>query len=563
MKDAYYYPWLGIWFEPSDTIAYLRDKRHAWFVLLFLLLFNGLTLTFDTVDMAAIQPLYYTLMTGIAGAVLVVYGFLVYLAGKLLKGKARLFEVIVASFLSTFPSIAAYFIGVASLSISSALEHIFKIWSLVIFVAMVAHIEQFSKIKSLIVNLIAVIPIVLIAGYLGAFEDDTKNQAQALLSQHTSHPSEAEDALKPPSTTPSGIGFKNDPEFIEYSKKIFERHEPNNWKRASMNTQTQSWISTLSESNITQEDLDLFFEQIETIQKASQQMSGTSKKIFESLPYTYTRYLDQKLQKMLDSSIQVPLTTLYTETGETIRDMNRSRHFFVSQVYNRIGDFYDDELDDKSTALSYVKKGVQACPLNPNTLHMASYYDDNATANVARYDRVLKLIQKSDTLFDYALSAVKNNLGFQIYRADMTERYDEAIGYLHEAYDHDNDMAYSLATIASIYNERNQTQKAYKSLEVEALRFLGYDDDTIKDLDNRYWTFGRQLIDTSFAAKDYRVTRYVCNKYLKHHDKDYETCLDDLKKIRHLPKDKKITPVYSVWDQYLRNLDAVFGEAPQ
>ncbi len=442
------------------------------------------------------------------------YALLALWLGKLFRGQAAYRQIVAltaaSSLIAMVPSILSLLDTVTSTGISRIVllsgNAVFNLWSTILFVVMLTHVEKFAVWKGIVVTLIlggAVGGVVAALNRIdiGHGSLDIPSYIQTIQKDLDNNVSAKKIAAKVIAGYEGVYG--SDEAFLSYSDRLFDLFVKDPWQL-----------------------------------------------VRKDLPDNYVEYLDRKLQQMLTRPIATPPVTLYTPDGETIEDANRSRRYFVSEVYKRIGEFYDEEQGVSNWALRYAEKGLKVCPDNPDLLFLASYYDTNATANVARYDRVLKLIAKSDALLDREISALYNNLGFQIWEANMTRRYDEAIGYLQKAYDSDHDKVYSLANIASILLERGEVPKAYQTLEKEVFRFLDMDRATAEEVSKYYWIFVRNIIGTSFKAGDYAMTKEVCARYLTWVDTAYEECLKDLDKIDKTPRTAWPTPRYPVWRHY-------------
>ncbi len=565
MKD--YSPWITIWFEPAKTIDGVRKGNH-YRSTLFLIILVGALVTFWG-DKTFHNPVVLSVMVSVmvlgCAILIALMTLVIFWIAKLFKGKATYRDVFAVVVLDAIPDlIPSLFDSLNISALNSILNTGFGIWSIIIFIAMLSHVEQFSKWKAFAVFIIEMLIIGLgVYVFMQVSKEKHISPAERIQMLHNlqkRHTKADLDALPPLAIDGYDDVYDSGKAFQEYSQELFDLFETNTWKSATMKTRDKQWISALTEANVTQEDLDPFFDQITAMNDEGNEDNQTWNLILKEIPDNYVEFLDRRMQMLLESNVTVPLVTLYTPEGKAVRDMNHSRAYFVSTIYHRIGEFYDEEQDASNWALRYELKGTKACSLNPNTLYLSSIYDDNASANVQRYDRVMKLIQVDDTLLDYVTESLYNNLGFQIYEANLTHRFDEAIGYLEKAYAMDNTYVYSLVTISAIKKRRGHLKEAYQTIEKEAVKFIEMDDKAISDLPKNYWIFGQDLIDTSFEARDYNMTRYVCKKYLKIHDPKYEECLSDLKKIDKLTAGKKRKPIYSVWQQYENKQIAEFAQ---
>ncbi len=570
MHEDNYYPWLSIWFEPSETIRHVMASGRLKIITIILFVAEGYVTTWMMPGLPTHSIFFGALLGVLLWPMTAFIALVYYLLGRLFRGQARYKEVFAVLVLSTIPNIAAsiiVWIAGAPL-LEKILDYGVGLWVGILIVAMYATVENFSKVRALVVMLLTALVVVMIATLIEHYMK-TENSAKHAPNAEMYHKiiRQKVDANASAKTISELVvaGYDyvmdSDEAFRAYSVRYLDMFQTDTWQRNTMKTRDKMWLDAFAQSEMSDESLDPFFEQIIAFNNQGQEGNTTWNLIAKEIPDNYIEYLDKKLQVMLESNITVPMVTLYDETGNRIRDMNHSRQFFVSQIYNRIGDFYSDEQGVDSWALRYTKKGIKACPLNPNTLHMTSYYDNNATANVARYDRIMRLINGHEELYEYATTALYNNLGYQIYEANMTQRYDTALTLLQDAYDKDSDFTNSLATISCIYEYKKKQVKSYQVLEKEALNFLNSSDKALENQLTRYWVFVRRLISVSYDLHDYGMTQYVCEKYLKIKDADYEECQTDLDAIAKLSPEAKSHPIYSVWEKYDDQLDEAFMEA--
>ena len=561
MKD--YSPWISIWFEPAKTIDSVRKGNHYRSTLFLIMLVTALVTFWG--DKTFHNPVVLSVMVVGYAIIIALMTLVIFWIAKLFKGKATYRDVFAVVVLGAIPDLIPSLFDSLNISVlSSILNTGFGVWGMIIFIAMLSHVEQFSKWKALIVFVIEML-IIGLGVYVFMQVSKEKHispteRIQMLHNLQKNHKKADLDALPPLAIDGYDDVYDSSKAFQEYSQELFDLFEKNTWKRATMKTRDKQWINALTEANITQEDLDPFFDQITAMNDEGNEDNQTWNLILKEIPDNYVEFLDRRMQTLLESNVTVPLITLYTPEGKPIRDMNHSRAFFVSKIYDRIADFYDDEQGAANWALRYELKGVKACPLNPNTMYMAAYYDNNDTESIPRYEAVLKLIQVTNDLLDYETSAVYNNFGYALFNASMTNRYDEAIRYLEKSYAMDHTHVYSLASISGIYQERGEPKKAYQVLENEAIKFLEMDDASIEDLPGNYWIFARRLVGASFDAKDYNMTQYVCQKYLKIHDPKYKKCLKYLKTIDELNASTKEKPLYSVWKNYADQQAEAFAQ---
>jgi hypothetical protein len=557
INDKYYYPWLSVWQAPRKTIDHVMQSDRFKSIFFFLVLINGVI---NAIEFAPegrrIIPISLAAITFVVFLFWVIAGFFYWL-GKLFHGQATFKEVLTAVLLSTIPSmvdaLVRYLIGDTFVYTSNA---IFSVWALSIFVVMYAHVEKISLWKSTGVTALLFLLFAAIGFWLYTDEERALDDFNATIQAELIRDKIQKNAS--PKTIASLVtaGYSslslrpNDKDFLTYSDKVFDLFVHDVAQRDAMKKRNKMWLGALSEGNITQEKLDPFFEQVVALNDGAGEGNTTWSVILDDLPDDYMDFMEKKLREYSRSDRAVPLVTLYTQTGEEIRDMNHSRRYFISEVHKRMAEFYDEEQECKTWAAVYAERGMKYCTLNPDLLFMLAYYDDNATANVQRYDTVMKLITKSNDLLGRYETALYNNLAFQITEANMTQRYDEAIGYLQKAYDADHTMVYSLSNIAVIYDERGELKRAYKMLEEETFRLFGLSDQEIKEKETNYWVFARKLIELSYRAKDYETTRYLCGRYLSLIDGEYQECVDDLEKIKAIPSQAREEPLYPMWQHY-------------
>jgi tetratricopeptide (TPR) repeat protein len=264
----------------------------------------------------------------------------------------------------------------------------------------------------------------------------------------------------------------------------------------------------------------------------------------------YLNHLEFFLAGVLEHNLTVPLVTLYDIQGKEIKSMQNSREYFVSEAYKRMSEFVEEELNKEDLALTYAKNSIATCDLNPDAIFHYAYSIDNANEEIELLKRVVKLIQKSDALFDRDTYALYNNLGFSIWNAGKEEQYDTALKYLEIAYkDSDGEGVNSLGTMANIYIAQKKYEEAYEIIKDPVYAFLhNKDTDIIESADSAYWYFIRIAIDTAYALKDNNTTKYMCEKYFLLKDKEYEDCHTYIKAIEKVSDSTK--PIYSFWKLY-------------
>jgi len=339
----------------------------------------------------------------------------------------------------------------------------------------------------------------------------------------------------------------NTKEFSYYNDEILNIFSKDGWKIKSIMTSIQM-LST----STTLESVDMVLENLENISNIKETKNRHYTKLLEFLPYVYLNHLEFFFTGVLENNETVPLVTLYDTHEKEVKSMQSSREYFVSEAYKRMSEFVEDTLNKEDLALTYAKKSVTICDLNPEALFHYAYILDDGEKEIELLERVLKLIEKSDALFDRDTYALYNNLGYSIWNAGKEKKYNKALKYLDKAYkDSDAEGLNSLGTMANIYIEQKKYKEAYEIIKDPVYAFLHKkDSDILESADSAYWYFVRIAIDTSYVLKDNNTTKYICEKYFLLKDKEYEDCHTYIKAIEQVSDSDSTKPIYSFWKLY-------------
>ena len=570
MRKALLYPWIKIWNNPIDTLQYMLKEMHP--INLMLLWFSGIFLNAFYAELYVSSDdigLWVYILAGVIVTfidILTISVLINIFGGKNVNFK----EGMVLVLLSFIPMLVANIILYIDSTIFSLPSVVLYVWSIVLLVKFIKA-SGLTLWKSISIVFIYMILFVLLLVRTSTIKDHSSSSpidlnATACLSKI--------DQLREQENTKENINqtvayvsrgydvvVDNKQKFKTYNDAILQRFFNDSWRDKSMQTSSEQWINLQDKKNLSEEGFDTFIEQLEYLDTLAEDEENLTSILAYTMANQYIDFMDKVLQKLLKSNVEVPLVTLYNTKSETIEDINSSRNYFISNIYLKISDYCDDAQNIACYAEGYSQKAVETSALNPNALHMQGYLTEDKKLEIKSLDRLLLLIKKSDALFDYSLDAVYNNLGYAIYSDSQKERYDEALKYLRKAYELNHDSVYSLASMSSIYMERGEEKNAYEVLKGEANVFFHTSDETLEEKPSTYWNFVRNLMSTSFEFEDYNTTKYVCDKYLKMIDPDYEDCKEYLTKIA--KKDlRHIKPHYSFWKLWTKHSDILNEQDP-
>lgn len=328
------------------------------------------------------------------------------------------------------------------------------------------------------------------------------------------------------------------------NRETFKNYDTEVHKLFSKNIDN-SWINISNLKDLERYDFNPFFSKLDDLDTNSK--NSTWNLLSKRLSLIYLYWMDKELEIIKNSDINVPIVKLYTKDGKIIEDINSSRDYLLSNIYTELAEFCEDAENISCSALDYYKKAAQSSELNPNALFDYAYELDLDEESITLLEDTLSLIKVSDRLYDRGTAALYNNLGYAIYKNEITEKYTDALKYLEKAHELENSYVFSLATMASIYREGKSYEQAYNILKNDAYSFFQSSDDELQEKDSNYWIFVRNLITSSYEFKDYNSTKYICDKYEHIQEEKYEYCSDYLEKIS---KFKNIKPKYSFWELY-------------
>ena len=195
-------PWVSIWKEPRKTIRnivnYYGNKYVLTLALLTALVYNlnGLNDSTPEVDTTLIDMFYPVFFKSLTLGLMAFYfyGFLLYLSGKVFKGKATKGEVYIAMAWSSIPTILGLFLWIPKLMLFGKewfyensdlwdndiylysslfiifIDVVLLVYGTVIFIIALSEVQGFSKRKaffsSLVVFIIIAMLMLLIVEYL-------------------------------------------------------------------------------------------------------------------------------------------------------------------------------------------------------------------------------------------------------------------------------------------------------------------------------------------------------------------------------------------------------------
>jgi hypothetical protein len=174
-------PWKEVWLHPRNTIKAILKYNPAYMVLPLAALAGiaNSAIEFELMDgiIGGSSFIGSSIVAALLGIVsLYISGFLLSLTGSWLKGKANALKLraavawsgvpIVASILLFIPQFFALNSGaIGTWATSSLVSLALGIWSLVLYIGMIAEVQKFSIWKS-ILNIVLVIIILLIPALL-------------------------------------------------------------------------------------------------------------------------------------------------------------------------------------------------------------------------------------------------------------------------------------------------------------------------------------------------------------------------------------------------------------
>jgi hypothetical protein len=485
------------------------------------------------------------------------------LFSKLLGGKATRKEVLVSLVLSGIPS---YVVALVALPYNDFEEYTLvmfiysavAIWCLILHIIALAYVQKFSKLKASIVVLtlyfaIAIFYLLIILSPYVPLLDKSKTTVEQQIEIIDAL---IEDNLSNGSAIVAGFASVGYEDFIDtpskfkaYNEQIITRMHTDVWQRNNHIMQTNLWVDIASKKHLTHETFSPFFNQLETLDNDVGERNSTLWKSFaKELPDVYIEYMEKQLNTLSDSNVTVDEVELFTIDGTVLHDSNASRAYLLSQQFVRLSEFCDDAKHIYCDAEVYAKRATEISGLNPNAFFYYAYLSDDAHLNVERLERGLQLIWVSDELLTNQVAALYNNYGYAILQSEQKAKYNEAITYLKKAYHLESSYVMSLASISTMYQEQNKIEDAYNTLAYETYKLFRLSDDELLDTDNYYEIFFRHVISTSYTFKDYNTTEYLCNRYLKLKESDYEECHTYLKEIQVLQKYP--IPTHSFWHLY-------------
>jgi tetratricopeptide (TPR) repeat protein len=553
MRKNLIYPWLSVWFKPRDTISYMLQYGSWWSIVLLTLLVLWINMSYVELITFLENP-GYVVSLFVSLLVLLVDILLLYMFGKLLKGKASKKEIFFVIILSAMPLfIFVLYDLFPTSSTLSALIQIFTIWSIVLSIVMLAEVEKFSKWKAALSFFLYYIAFFAPLLYLNKGNVDTSkmdvNSSIAFL-QYEMENNESAEHLALLAEVGYENYYDNIKDFAQYNDEILGLFYKGGWQAKTMATQAKLWMNIASQESLNEDDFETFIEQLETLDSIEVDENSTWGKLSKQLPQVYLKLMDSQLERVASSQVDVPLVTLYSKEGKRLEEMQASRDYLVSNVYVLMADFCDEAQNSLCAADEYAKKAVETSDLNPSALFFYAYLLDDDTKSIALLESVLPLVAESEDLLNYDLDAVYNNLGYAIYTDKQEKKYDDALIYLKKAYALNKSSVYSLATMSAIYNERKEYQAMYDVLENETYSFFKSDDNTLADKEKNYWTIVKQIISVSYDFNDFNTTKYACEKLLAFHDDNYTPCFEKTEAIKQKELNVSIVPSHSFWPLY-------------
>ena len=170
-------PWKEVWLHPRDTIkAILKyDPKYMVLPLAALAGIANNALDFESMDAIVggssfIGSVFVAALLGIVS--LYVYGFLLNLTGKWIKGKANALKLRAAIAWSSVPVVSSLllfiplFFGLNNsapgiVGISTITMIVLGVWSLVLYFSMLSEVQKFSVWKAILNQILAVIIVVI------------------------------------------------------------------------------------------------------------------------------------------------------------------------------------------------------------------------------------------------------------------------------------------------------------------------------------------------------------------------------------------------------------------
>jgi len=311
----------------------------------------------------------------------------------------------------------------------------------------------------------------------------------------------------------------DDRAFKAYHKGIVERF----FEGSRIEENSNDWLATLEKKDLKEDAFRPYFKYMKSLDRRTNRANKTRKERNEKIVKASLEFMDKQLEGLLDSNVTVAEVKLFNKEGKHLESMKSSRAYYVSERYREMADFCKKTKAIKCDEEFYIEKAVQSSNLNPNAYFMQAYYSNDTKENIKRLDKVVLLVKNNKSLYHNKLFALYNNLGFDIFKANIEARYDEALGYLKKSYELNNNAVYSLVTMSSIYRKRDEFKKSDEILADEKYAFIHASDDELLEKDNHYWLLARHIIDISKEEDDSNTTAFFCERYLKLHDA-YKEC---------------------------------------
>lgn len=335
--------------------------------------------------------------------------------------------------------------------------------------------------------------------------------------------------------------------FFKYNDKIFKII-------SNIDLNSSSWIKMNDENKLTSNSFELFIEAIKNVPETLSK-DEKWKELVPIIQEIYLFFIEQELEKLKNSNIDVSIIKLYQKDGTTLEDKDSSRKYIISEIYKKIANIYEEDKNNLGKRIKYLEKGFNSSALNPDILYSYAFETLSPKKEVELLESLLEIIKVSNELFNFDKYSVYNNLGYAIYLDKQTEKFDKALEYLNKA--KENGMLFSVATIASIHKYRGDYELAFKALKPIAYQFFHASDKKLKEEDKNHYIVINNLISTSYEFKDYNTTKFVCDRYPKIYNKENGNCAEYLKKIEKLNPEKMPKPKFDFWNLYTNPEDYV------
>lgn len=328
--------------------------------------------------------------------------------------------------------------------------------------------------------------------------------------------------------------------FFKYNDKIF---------KIVTNTDLNSsnWIKISDENKLTSSSFNLFIQGIKNIPDIFSK-NEKWKDLAPIIQNIYLYFMEQQLEKIKNSNIDVSIIKLYQKDGTTLEDKDSSRRYIISEIYKDISNICEEDKNNLCKPIKYLEEGFNSSALNPDILFSYAYETSYLKKEIELLESFLEITKVSDELFNFTKGSVYNNLGYAIYLAKETKKFDKALEYLNKA--KEEGFLFSVATISSIHKYRGDYELAFKALKPIAYQFFHASDEALKEEDENHYVVINNLISTSYEFKDYNTTKFVCDRYSKIYNKENEDCFEYLKTIDELSVDKMPKPKFSFWNLY-------------